>query len=75
MSRIFPIYLFTGDDGHLKKESVEKLKKALLGRYGSEAFNFDAYDMGKCDIREAMDTLRSTALISGKRLVLLRRIR
>ena len=74
MPRIFPIYLFTGDDGYLKREAVGKLKKALLGSGGSEAFNFNAYIIGKCDIREVIDTLKSAPFISEKRLVLLKHI-
>lgn len=73
MPRIFPIYLFTGDDHYLKREAVQRLKKALL-HDKSEAFNFNIYDVGKCDIREVIDTLRSAPFISGKRLVLLRNI-
>lgn len=74
MPRIFPIYLFTGDDDYLKKEAIQKLKKALLEKNGSEAFNFNAYDAGRCDIREVIDTLRSIPFLSGKRLVLLKHI-
>jgi len=74
MPRIFPIYLFTGDDDYLKKEAIQKLKKALLGKNGSEAFNFNAYDGEKCNIREVIDTLRSTPILSGRRLVLLKHI-
>jgi DNA polymerase-3 subunit delta len=73
MPEIFPIYLFTGNDSYLKREAVDKLKKALL-KEKSEAFNFNVYDAGKCDIKEVIDTLRSTPFISGKRLVVLRRI-
>ena len=74
MPRIFPIYLFTGDDDYLKREAVERLKKALLKNEGSEAFNFNAYIIGKCDIREVIDTLKSMPFLSEKRLVLLRGI-
>lgn len=73
MPRIFPIYLFTGDDDYLKREAVRKLKKALL-QEGSEAFNFNVYDVEKCDIREIIDMLRSTPFLSEKRLVLLKTI-
>jgi DNA polymerase-3 subunit delta len=71
MPRIFRIYLFTGDDNYLKKEAVRKLKEALLGKE-SEAFNFNTYEIGKCDIREVMDTLRIIPFISRKRLVILK---
>ncbi len=71
MPRIFPIYLFTGNDDYLKREAVKKLKKALLEKDKSEAFNFNVYDIGKCDIREVIDTLKSAPFISKKRLVLL----
>ena len=74
MPRIFPIYFFTGDDDYSKKEAVRKLKKALLGKNESEAFNFDTYDIGKCDIREVIDMLKSASFNSGKRLILLRRV-
>lgn len=74
MPRIFPIYLFTGDDDYLKKEALEKLKKALLGNSASEAFNFNVYDITRCDIREVIDTLKSASFISGKRLVLLKSV-
>lgn len=73
MPRIFPIYLFTGNDDYLKREAVQKLKKALL-QDGSEAFNFNTYEIGKCDIRYVIDMLRSIPFISGKRLVLLKHI-
>ena len=74
MPRIFPIYLFTGDDNYLKREAVGKLKKALLEKNGSEAFDFNTYTIGKCDIREVMDTLKSVPFISGRRLVLIRNV-
>jgi len=73
MPRIFPIYLFTGDDDYLKREAVEKLKKALL-QNGNEAFNFNVYETDKCDIRDVIDILRSTPFISANRLVLLKHI-
>ena len=71
MPRIFHIYLFTGDNNYLRKEAVRKLKEALLGKE-SEAFNFNTYEIGKCDIREIMDTLRIIPFISRKRLVILK---
>lgn len=74
MPRIFPTYIFTGNDEHLKKEAVEKLKKALLEGKSGEAFGFNVYDADKCDIGEVIGTLRSAAFISGKRLVLIRNI-
>lgn len=74
MPRIFPIYLFTGDDEYLKREAAGKLKKALLGASKSEAFNFHVYDAKKCDIRDVMDVLKSVPFISEKRLVLLKNI-
>ncbi len=74
MPRIFPIYLFTGDDELLKREAVDKLKKALLGRDKSEALNFHVYDAGKSDIKEVMDALRSAPFISEKRLVVINNV-
>lgn len=74
MPRIFPVYLFTGDDELLKKESVDKLKKALLGGKKSEALNFHVYDAKKSDIRDVMDVLRSAPFLSEKRLVVLSNI-
>jgi len=74
MPRIFPIYLFTGNDAYLKREAVRKLKKALLGGNGSGAFNFNAYDIEKCPVKEVIDTLRSAPFASEKRLVLLERV-
>jgi len=74
MPRIFPVYLFTGDDEFLKKEAVNKLKKALLGGKKSEALNFHVYDAKKSDIRDVMDALRSAPFISEKRLVVLNNI-
>ncbi|MDD5680123.1 MAG: DNA polymerase III subunit delta [Candidatus Omnitrophica bacterium] len=67
----FPVYIFKGNEKYLKKEAVEKFKKALLGK-GSEAFNFNIYDIGKCDLKDVLDTLRSAPFISGKRLIVLR---
>ena len=67
----FPVYIFKGDEKYLKKEALENFKKALLGK-GSEAFNFNVYDIGKCELKEALDTLRSAPFISGKRIVVLR---
>jgi len=66
-----PIYIFKGDEKYLKKEAVENFKKALL-KMGSEAFNFNIYDAGKCDLKEVVSILRSVPFISGKRLVVLR---
>ena len=66
-----PVYIFKGDEKYLKKEAVENFKKALL-RMGSEAFNFNIYDAGKCDLKEVVSILRSVPFISGKRLVVLR---
>ena len=74
MPRIFPVYLFTGDDDYLKKEAVGKLKGALLGKKGSEAFNFNVYEIGSCDIKEVIDVLKSVPFASEKRLVLLKGI-
>ncbi len=71
MPTIFPVYIFKGDETYLKKEAVENLKKALLVK-GSEAFNFNIYEIGKCDLREALNTVRSAPFISGKRLVVFR---
>jgi len=71
MPTIFPVYIFKGDETYLKKKAVENLKKALLEK-GSEAFNFNVYDIGKCDLRDVLDTLRSAPFISGKRLVVIR---
>lgn len=66
-----PVYIFKGDEIHLKKEAVDSFKKALLGK-GSEAFNFNIYYAGKCGMEEVVGTLRSAPFVSGKRLVVLR---
>lgn len=71
MSTNLPVYIFKGDEKYLKKEAVENFKKALLEKE-SEAFNFNVYDAGKCDLKEVVNTLRSVPFISGKRLVVLR---
>lgn len=71
MSTNLPVYIFKGDEKYLKKEAVENFKKALLGT-GSEAFNFNIYDAGKCDLKEVVSILRSAPFISGKRLIVLR---
>ncbi len=72
MPRIFPVYLFTGDDDFLKREAVQKLKKALLGAEKSEAFDFDVYEVGTCDIQKVIGLLRSHPFVSEKRLVVLK---
>ena len=66
-----PVYIFKGDEKYLKKEALENFKKALLGK-GSEVFNFNTYDVGKCDLKDVLGTLRSAPFISGRRLVVLR---
>ena len=71
MPAIFPVYIFKGDEKYLKKEAVEKLKKALLKK-GSEAFDFNIYDIGRCATVEVLDTLRSAPLMSSKRLIVVR---
>ncbi|MBN1872468.1 MAG: DNA polymerase III subunit delta [Candidatus Omnitrophica bacterium] len=71
MPRIFPIYLFTGDDHYLKRQAISKLKEVLL-RAGSEAFNFDVYEAHDCLIEEVVKNLYSVPFGSGKRLVVLR---
>ena len=74
MPRIFPVYFFTGDDVFRMRESVDKLKRALLGDKKSEALNFHVYDARKDDIREVLDVLRSVPFASAKRLVWLRNV-
>ena len=71
MPRIFPIYLFTGDDDYLKRQATSKLKKALLTK-GSEAFNFDVYEAPHCDIDEVVKSLYRPPFGSNKRVVLLK---
>jgi DNA polymerase-3 subunit delta len=73
MPEVFPVYLFTGDDDYLKRQALHKLKKALL-QNGSEAFNFNTYNIGKCNIQEAMNSLRRIPFAAGKRLVFLKHI-
>lgn len=73
MPEFFPVYIFKGNEKYLKKEALDKLKRALLKK-GSEALNFNIYDLGKCDPREILDTLRSAPFMSEKRIVVLRDI-
>ncbi len=73
MPAIFPVYIFKGDEKYLKKEAVEKLKKALLKK-GSEAFDFNIYDIERCATGEVLNALRSAPLMSPKRLIVVRDI-
>lgn len=71
MPAISPVYIFKGDEKYLKKEAIEKLKKALLKKE-SEAFNFNVYEIGRCDAKDILDALRSAPVVSAKRLVVIR---
>ncbi|MFH0839909.1 MAG: DNA polymerase III subunit delta [Candidatus Omnitrophota bacterium] len=70
MPAISPVYIFKGDEKYLKKEAIEKLKTALLEK-GSEAFNFNTYEMGRCDAKDILDALQSAPIISAKRLIII----
>ncbi|MBU4375931.1 MAG: DNA polymerase III subunit delta [Candidatus Omnitrophica bacterium] len=70
MPAISPVYIFKGDEKYLKKEAIEKLKTALLEK-GSEAFNFNTYEMDRCDAKDILDALRSAPIISAKRLIVI----
>ncbi|MBU1006248.1 MAG: DNA polymerase III subunit delta [Candidatus Omnitrophica bacterium] len=72
-TKMFPAYLFLGEEDFLKEEAVEKLKSVFLDASAKD-FNYSVF-YGKdkdLDFRGMMDNLNTVPFLSKKRLVVLK---
>ncbi|NQV04084.1 MAG: DNA polymerase III subunit delta [Candidatus Omnitrophica bacterium] len=72
-TKIFPAYIFLGEEGFLKEEALEKLKSALLNSQTKD-LNYSVFYGREKDFnfREMMGNLNTLPFLSKKRLVVLK---
>ena len=72
-TKIFPAYIFLGEEDFLKEEALEKLKSAFLDSQ-SKDLNYSVFYGREKDFnfKEMMDNLNTLPFLSKKRLVVLK---
>jgi DNA polymerase III subunit delta len=64
-----PVSAVFGDESFLRRQSLHKLREAVLGREEGD-FSFSAFDGGNIGLRDVLDELATVAMFGGvKRLV------
>ncbi|MDP8230635.1 MAG: DNA polymerase III subunit delta [Candidatus Gorgyraea atricola] len=72
-TKIFPAYLFLGEEGFLKQEAIEKLKSTLLDK-NTQDLNYNTfYAKDKnFNVSQMLDDLDTMPFLSKRRLVILK---
>ena len=72
-TKIFPAYLFLGEEDFLKEEAIEKIKSGFLSA-GTQGLNYSVFYARDKDfnLSEMLDSLNTLPFLSKKRLVVLK---
>ncbi|MFC1620991.1 DNA polymerase III subunit delta [Candidatus Omnitrophota bacterium] len=72
-TKIFPVYLFLGEEGFLKQEAVENLKSTLLDK-NTQDLNYNIFHAKDKDfnVSSMLDSLDTMPFLSKRRLVVLK---
>ena len=66
-----PVYLICGDDGYLRRESLEKLKKKYMPPIMLE-FNYNEFDGSECTIDEIAAAAETLPIMTERRMVIVK---
>ena len=65
------VYLITGDDGYLRRRSLEQLKKAFMPTFMPE-FNYTEFDGSTCSVDEIAAAAELLPMMTDRRMVVVK---
>jgi DNA polymerase-3 subunit delta len=66
--RFKPVYLLYGQEGYLKRQYRDRIRKAVLGE---DDMNYSHYEGAKMDIRDCIDTCETLPFFADSRVVVI----
>lgn len=66
-----PVYMICGEDGYLRRNSLEKLKNAYMPTFMPE-MNYSEFDGSKCSINEIANTVEMLPMMADRRMVVVK---
>lgn len=66
-----PVYLICGDDGYLRRQSLEKLKKKYMPAFMPE-FNYNEFDGDACTIDEIAAATETLPVMTERKMVIVK---
>lgn len=66
-----PVYMICGEDGYLRRSSLEKLKNAYMPTFMPE-MNYSEFDGSKCTINEIANTVEMLPMMTDRRMVVVK---